>query len=92
MPVEPIIQFMKCFTNVLELAFITSDQINHIRHIIINIGRPSWYYLIIKPMNGYANYSLEEKTFLETAISSICNKTYKIKNHHLAYINHLLIF
>ena len=34
MPVEPIIQLMTCFTNVLKFTYMISDQINHIRRMI----------------------------------------------------------
>ena len=52
MSVEPIIQFITCFTNILEFTFIISDQISHISYMIINNGRSGWYYTIIRSMNN----------------------------------------
>ena len=55
MPAKPI-QFKTCFSNASEFRFITTDQINHIRRMIIYIDRFRWYYTITKSMSEWANY------------------------------------
>ena len=52
MLVEPIIQLVKNFTNVLEFTFMISDHINYIRRMIINIGFYRWCYTTIRSMSG----------------------------------------
>ena len=45
-PVEPFIQFLNFFPNILQRASIASDYIDHIWRITISVHIPTLYYTV----------------------------------------------